>query len=108
VGIVSRSDLLEGLLRPDEELRQETLKKIIFGRFALAPDRFTVTLSDGVVGLSGRGPQRDLIPALVRAVRRSRGSPGSSTGLRMPWTTPPRWGRALGHPIPTASGWDLE
>ena len=51
VGIVNRSDLLGVFLRPDEEIRQEILEEVIFSRFGLAPDRFQVTVSDGVVEL---------------------------------------------------------
>jgi CBS-domain-containing membrane protein len=67
VGIVNRSDLLGVFLRPDEEIRQEVVEEIIFSRFGLGPDRFKVTVCEGVVGLEGRCP-RGLIPAVVRAV----------------------------------------
>jgi osmotically-inducible protein OsmY len=65
---VNRSDLLGVFLRPDEEIRQEILEKVIFGRFGLAMDRFKMTVCEGVVGLEGRCPRRSLIPALVTAV----------------------------------------
>jgi CBS domain-containing protein len=68
VGIVNRSDLLGVFLRPDEEIRQEILEKVIFGRFGLAMDRFKMTVCEGVVGLEGRCPRRSLIPALVTAL----------------------------------------
>jgi CBS-domain-containing membrane protein len=68
VGIVNRSDLLGVFLRPDEELRQEIVEEIIFSRFGLAPDRFRVTVCDGVVRLEGRCAQRSQIPVVIRAL----------------------------------------
>jgi CBS domain-containing protein len=67
VGIVNRSDLLSVFLRPDEEIRQDIVEEIIFSKFGLGPDRFQVTVCEGIVGLEGRCP-RGLIPAVVRAV----------------------------------------
>jgi CBS domain-containing protein len=68
VGIVNRSDLLGVFLRPDEELRQEVIEEIIFSRFGLALDRFTVTVHEGVVRLEGRCARRSQVPALIKAL----------------------------------------
>jgi CBS domain-containing protein len=68
VGIVNRSDLLGVFLRPDEELRQEIVEEIIFSRFGLAPDRFTVTVCEGVVRLEGRCARCSQIPVLIKAL----------------------------------------
>jgi CBS domain-containing protein len=68
VGIVSRVDLLKGFLRSDEELRGEIVEDVIFGDLLMAPDRFDVHVSDGVVVLQGRCERRSLIPTVVRAV----------------------------------------
>ena len=68
VGIVNRSDLLGVFLRPDEEIRQEVVEEIIFSRFGLAPDRFKVTVCEGVVRLEGRCARRSQIPVLIKAL----------------------------------------
>jgi CBS domain-containing protein len=68
VGIVNRSDLLGVFLRPDEELRQEVVEEIIFSRFGLAPDRFKVTVCEGVVRLEGRCARRSQVPVLLKAL----------------------------------------
>lgn len=68
VGIVNRSDLLGVFLRPDEELCQEIVEEVLFSRFGLALDRFTVTVCEGVVRLEGRCARRSLTRALVAAV----------------------------------------
>jgi CBS domain-containing protein len=68
VGIVNRSDLLGVFLRPDEEIHQEIVEEIIFSRFGLAPDRFKVTVCEGVVRLEGRCARRSQIPVLIKAL----------------------------------------
>jgi CBS domain-containing protein len=68
VGIVNRSDLLDVVLRPDEEIRQEVVEEIIFSRFGLALDRFKVTVREGVVRLEGRCARRSHIQFLLKAV----------------------------------------
>lgn len=68
VGIVSRSDLLSVFLRPDDEIRREILEEVIFSELGMGPDRFDVTVREGVVTLQGSCERRSLVPTLVRAV----------------------------------------
>jgi len=53
VGIVTRADLLSAFTRPDEEIRREITQDVIADGFFTDPDRFTVTVKDGVVTLAG-------------------------------------------------------
>jgi CBS domain-containing protein len=53
VGIVSRSDVLSVFRRGDEEIRREITQDVIADGFFTDPDRFTVTVKDGVVTLAG-------------------------------------------------------
>jgi CBS domain-containing protein len=53
VGIVSRADVLSVYSRPDEEIRREILENVILNGFFADPDRFEVTVSNGVVTLGG-------------------------------------------------------
>jgi CBS domain-containing protein len=54
VGIVSRSDVLSVYSRPDEEIRAEIVENVILNGLFADPDRFTVTVSSGIVTLEGR------------------------------------------------------
>ncbi len=54
VGIVSRSDVLSVYSRPDEEIRREVVENVILSGFFADPDRFTVTVSSGIVTLEGQ------------------------------------------------------
>ena len=53
VGIISRADVLSVYSRPDEELGEEIRKNVILNGFFADPDRFTVTVSSGIVTLEG-------------------------------------------------------
>ncbi|GGX69059.1 hypothetical protein GCM10010358_24280 [Streptomyces minutiscleroticus] len=65
-GVVSRSDLLKVFLRPDADIADEITRDIIFP----APvEPVAVTVTDGVVTLTGRIRDATLIPLLVRLVR---------------------------------------
>jgi CBS domain-containing protein len=53
IGIISRADVLSVYSRPDEEIRQEITKNVILNEFFAGPDRFVVTVKDGIVTLEG-------------------------------------------------------
>jgi CBS domain-containing protein len=69
VGIVSRSDLLKVFDRSDADIRREIIEDVIVGEFMMAPSRFFLHVTDGVVVLQGRVERRSLQPYLVRAVQ---------------------------------------
>jgi CBS domain-containing protein len=54
VGIVSRVDLLNVFDRPDDEIRDEVIKNVVLGEFAVDRDTIDVTVSSGVVTTAGR------------------------------------------------------
>jgi CBS domain-containing protein len=68
VGIVTRSDLLKVFLRADDDIRREIIQELIVKGLFLDPDRFTVTVTDGVVSLGGTVERRGLVRLLVRLV----------------------------------------
>jgi CBS-domain-containing membrane protein len=68
VGIVSRADVLKVYLRPDEELRNEILHQVVRRELLMDPDRFDVTVRDGVVVVQGSCERRSLIPMVVAAI----------------------------------------
>ncbi|HEX2404988.1 MAG TPA: CBS domain-containing protein, partial [Acidimicrobiia bacterium] len=54
VGIVSRRDLLQPYLRPDEEIRAEISEDVILRIMSIDPKTIRVEVSDGLVHLHGR------------------------------------------------------
>lgn len=69
VGIVSRVDLLSVFDRPDGEIRAEVIEKVIAGEFALDPNAFEVTVTSGIVTITGQAPRHAVALGLVGAIR---------------------------------------
>ena len=67
IGIVSRADVLSVYSRPDAEIQHEITQDLILGMFLCDPDRFTVTVTDGIVTIEGTPEStvvgRDIIEA---------------------------------------------
>jgi osmotically-inducible protein OsmY len=55
--------------RSDADIRREIIEDVIVGEFMMAPSRFFLHVTDGVVALQGRVERRSLLPYLVRAVQ---------------------------------------
>jgi CBS domain-containing protein len=53
IGIVSRSDVLSVYSRPDADIQHQVTKELIVGTFLCDPDKFTVTVTDGIVTIKG-------------------------------------------------------
>ena len=53
IGIVSRADVLSVYSRPDSDIRHEITQDLILGLLLCDPDRFTVTVKDGIVTIEG-------------------------------------------------------
>jgi CBS domain-containing protein len=53
VGIISRADVLSVYTRPDTAIREAITQNVIRTEFLTDPDRFTVTVKDGIVTLEG-------------------------------------------------------
>jgi CBS domain-containing protein len=68
VGIVSRADILRVFLVDDEELRRRVVDEIVSGFLLLEPDVVDVTVSAGVVSLSGQLERRSDVEILERLV----------------------------------------
>jgi CBS domain-containing protein len=69
VGIVSRVDVLSVFTRPDDEIRGEVLDKVIGGECQLDPDAFDVSVTSGIVTISGLAESRIVASQLIDAVR---------------------------------------
>jgi CBS-domain-containing membrane protein len=68
LGIVSRVDLLGVYDRPDEQIRTEIAERLLARDFVLDPREFTVSVSNGIVTISGKLDQHDLAIRLLRSV----------------------------------------
>ncbi|MFE2264515.1 CBS domain-containing protein [Streptomyces griseosporeus] len=57
-GIVTRRDLLAVFLRPDEEIRRRVVDEVLAGALWLPPRSVDVSVTEGVVALSGQVERR--------------------------------------------------
>jgi len=53
IGIVTRSDVLSVYSRPDAEIQREITQDLILGTLLCDPDKFAVTVKDGIVTVEG-------------------------------------------------------
>jgi CBS domain-containing protein len=64
-GVISRADVLSVVERPDEQIRDQVLTKVIAERFGLNPRAFEVAVRSGVVTIAGPIADR---PAAIRLI----------------------------------------
>jgi CBS domain-containing protein len=72
-GIVSRADLLSVYERPDSEIRDEIIKAVLVGEFALDELMFAVTVQSGVVTITGPVGNRATALSLLATIRYAEG-----------------------------------
>lgn len=72
-GIVSRVDVLSVFGRPDADIRDEVVREIIAGEFALDPDAFDVTVRCGIVTITGQAESHTVAAQLIDALRHVEG-----------------------------------
>jgi CBS-domain-containing membrane protein len=73
IGIVTRSDVLSGYSRPDAEIRHQVTQDLILSTFLCDPDRFTVTVKDGIVTIEGAPETTPVGHDIIDAVRHMEG-----------------------------------
>ena len=73
VGIVSRADVLSVFGRADEEIREQIVAEVIRGEFGADPEKFGVTVADGIVTMTGRPGSVSLGRDLLSRVRHVQG-----------------------------------
>jgi CBS domain-containing protein len=81
LGIVSRGDVLKVFLWSDAELRREIRDEVLRRELLMSPDRFEVTVRDGMVVLQGSCERRSLIPVVMAAVQAVEGVVGVENRL---------------------------
>ncbi|MFI0960803.1 CBS domain-containing protein [Streptomyces sp. NPDC021080] len=70
VGIVTRRDLLQVFLRPDEEIRREVIDEVLVGSLWLSPRSIEVSVTEGVVTLAGSMERKSETEIAVSMTRR--------------------------------------
>jgi len=73
IGIVTRSDVLSVYGRPDAEIQREISQDLILGALLCDPDRFTVTVKDGIVTIEGTPQTTAVGRDIINAVRHAEG-----------------------------------
>ena len=73
IGIVTRADVLSVYNRPDAEIQHQVTQDLILGTFLCAPDRFTVTVKDGIVTIEGAPETRTGGLDIISAIRHMEG-----------------------------------
>lgn len=73
-GIISRVDVLSVFARADDEIRDEVARKVIAEDFALDPSTFEVTVTSGIVTVTGQVESREIAAHLAEAVRHVEGA----------------------------------
>ncbi len=84
VGIVTRSDLLCVFEQPDADIWDHVVKVILDEEFGLDPDSFDVTVSSGVVTISGEIDRRDTALRLLARIRHAEAVVGIRDRLSYP------------------------
>ncbi|MFI8891631.1 CBS domain-containing protein [Streptomyces paradoxus] len=73
VGLVTRGDLLRVFLRPDGDIRDEVIEDVLVRVLWLTPHSIDVSVSEGVVTLTGRLERRSETEIAVAMTRRTDG-----------------------------------
>jgi CBS domain-containing protein len=89
-GIVSRADVLSVFARPDDQIRDEVINKVIAGQFALNPNAVEVTVTSGIVTITGQVERGAIAPELADAVQHVEGVVGVRSRISYPSDPPKR------------------
>jgi CBS domain-containing protein len=88
IGIVTRSDVLSVYSRPDAEIQHAVIQDLILGTYRFNPDRFTVTVKDGIVTIEGTPETTPAGHDIISAVRHMEGVVAVRDRLSYPSDTP--------------------
>jgi CBS-domain-containing membrane protein len=73
IGILTRSDVLSVYSRPDAEIQRQITKDLLLETFLCDPDRFTVTVNDGIVTIEGAPEAGNVGRDIISAIRHMEG-----------------------------------
>jgi len=83
-GVISRTDVLSTLERPDDLIRHQVMTKVIVEDFGLNPHAFQVAVSSGLVTIAGPVGNRSAAMRLIGAIWQVDGVSGVSDQLCYP------------------------
>jgi CBS-domain-containing membrane protein len=90
IGIVTRSDVLSVYSRPDAAIGHEITTGLILDTLLCDPDRFTVTVKDGIVTIAGTPETTQVGQRIIDAIRHMEGVVAVRDRLSCPPGTPYR------------------
>jgi CBS domain-containing protein len=90
IGIVTRSDVLSVYSRPDAAIAHEITTDLILDTLLCDPDRFTVTVKDGIVTIAGTPETTQVGQRIIDAIRHMEGVVAVRDRLSYPPGTPYR------------------
>jgi CBS-domain-containing membrane protein len=73
VGIISRVDVLAVFSRPDADIRDEVMHRVLPGIMPTVPENFNVVVRDGIVTISGEPQTDEPTHTIIDAVRHVEG-----------------------------------
>jgi osmotically-inducible protein OsmY len=73
VGVISRVDVLSVFDRPDSQIRDEIIRKVLPGALGAVPEDCEVTVRDGIVTLTGLVDNEADSRSVVDAIRHVEG-----------------------------------
>jgi CBS domain-containing protein len=73
IGIVTRSDVLSVYSRPDTDIQRQVTQELILDTFLCDPDRFTVTVRNGIVTIKGTLETTQVGLDIISAIRHMEG-----------------------------------
>jgi CBS domain-containing protein len=73
IGIVSRADVLSVYSRPDADIRQEIIQRLILETYLCDPAHFTVTVKDGIVTIEGAPETTDVGRDIIESAKHVEG-----------------------------------
>jgi CBS-domain-containing membrane protein len=88
IGIVTRSDVLSVYSRPDAQIQHQVIQDLILGRFLYDPDRFAVTVKDGIVTIEGTPETSRVGLDIIDAIRHMEGVVAVRDRLSYPMDSP--------------------
>lgn len=88
IGIVTRSDVLSVYSRPDAQIQLQVIQDLIRGTFRYDPDRFTVTVKDGIVTIEGTPETSQVGLDIIDAIRHMEGVVAVRDRLSYPMDSP--------------------
>jgi CBS domain-containing protein len=84
LGVISRVDVLSIFGRPDNEIRDEVISKIVAGEFGLDPDDLDIRVSSGIVTVFGELETHAAAVRLLAAIRHVEGVVNARCQLSFP------------------------